>query len=162
MYAWVYLKEVWHLCHEAGAITKEASMLLIVELIDMAMIANLVRMIVAGSYTSFVNKNHGEHSEKASSGTLKAKMATSLIGISSIHLLQTFIEHGFVYDGHLLGQLLIHVSFIIGAMALMWIEYIHVKAEVLEHQLELQTAAAHAKSVPASNHGQSTPQHSIH
>jgi uncharacterized membrane protein YqhA len=56
------------------------------------MIAIFVKMIITGSYHSFVDKNHGQPNESSSSGMLKVKLATSIMGVSSIHLLQSFIS----------------------------------------------------------------------
>lgn len=86
------IKEVCHMVSESNSLDKTSGMLVILELVDMAMIAALVRMIIIGGYTSFVNKNHSEDGEKSSSRVLKAKLGTALIGVSSINLLQTFIE----------------------------------------------------------------------
>lgn len=92
IYLFIDAKEVVKLCTKVLLLDKEATMLVLLELVDMAMIAALVKMIITGGYTSFVNKQHGQNNDKASSGTLKVKMSTSLVGVSSIHLLQKFID----------------------------------------------------------------------
>ena len=125
---------LFHLIHNAGTISKESGMLIILELVDIVMIANLIKMIISGSYTSFISKDHNETSEKASSGLLKVKMSTSLVGVSSIHLLQSFINADKLDWDTIIKQMWIHGMFLVGALALMVIEYLHVKAEVLEHK----------------------------
>ncbi len=129
IYTLVYTKEIFHLVAEIGHITKESVMLLILEIVDIVMIANLVKMIITGSYNSFVDKGHGIQGENVSSGMLKVKMSTSLIGVSSIHLLQTFINASAVSWDELNKQLLIHGSFLVGSLILAIIDYLHEKAE---------------------------------
>ncbi len=99
------------------------------EAVDIVMIANLVKMIITGSYNSFVSKTHGVDGEQVSSGALKVKMATSVMGVSSIHLLQTFINAANITDDVMHRQLLIHGTFIVGALALAVIDYLHSKSE---------------------------------
>jgi uncharacterized protein (TIGR00645 family) len=97
--------------------------------VDIVMIANLVKMIITGSYNSFVSKSHGVEGEQVSSGALKVKMATSVMGVSSIHLLQTFINAANIPQDVITKQLMIHGAFIIGAAFLAVIDYLHSKSE---------------------------------
>ena len=129
IYTFVYTKEILHLVSEVNHITKEEVMLMILELVDIVMIANLVKMIITGSYNSFVDKSHGVDGENVSSGMLKVKMSTSLIGVSSIHLLQTFINASAISWDVLNKQMLIHGSFLVGSLILAIIDYLHEKAE---------------------------------
>ena len=99
------------------------------EAVDVVMIANLVKMIITGSYNSFVDKNHEEASEKVSSGLLKVKMSTSVMGVSSIHLLQSFISAETLEWDTIWKQVLIHGVFIVGSGFLAWIDYLHCKSE---------------------------------
>lgn len=145
-YTIYFFFELKHLIHvsmglfsseEHGASEVSNAILLgVLELVDITMIANLIKMIITGSYHSFVSKQHGEDSEKVSSGLLKVKMATSLVGVSSIHLLKSFINVSNMTMDDLTKQLIIHGSFLIGALILSWIDYIHVKSEEIEHGIE--------------------------
>lgn len=99
------------------------------EAVDVVMIANLVKMIITGSYNSFVSKNHEESSENVSSGLLKVKMSTSILGVSSVHLLQTFISAETIEWDIIWKQVLIHGIFIVGSAFLAWINYLHDKLE---------------------------------
>lgn len=130
-YAIVYAKAIVYLICESTAFTREAIMLEVLELVDMVMIANLIKMIITGSYNSSVAKDHGQTGENVSSGLLKIKMSTSLIGVSSIHLLKTFIDSSNTSWEDLYKQLAIHVSFLIGSLFLAAIEYLHDKGESL-------------------------------
>lgn len=129
-----YLKLFWTLIRlmynffTHGTLSNEELMATL-EDVDIVMIANLVKMIITGSYNSFVDKSHGVEGEQVSSGALKVKMATSIMGVSSIHLLQTFIS---AHDAHMVDiykQLLIHGIFIVGAIVLALVDYLHCKSE---------------------------------
>lgn len=133
VYLYWYCQDVIHMLKEATTISKEDGMLIILELVDIVMIANLIKMIISGSYTSFITKDHAENAEKASSGLLKVKMATSLVGVSSIHLLQSFINADKISNDTLNKQMYIHATFLIGALILAYIDFLHEKAENMEH-----------------------------
>ena len=101
-------------------------MLGVLELIDIVMIANLLQMVVIGGYETFVSRmyleGHPDEPEWLShvnAGVLKVKLATAIIGISSIHLLQTFIEEG-VSREDWARQVAIHLTFLVSAIALAW------------------------------------------
>lgn len=129
---WTLIKLLQHFVFE-GHLSNEHLMETL-EDVDIVMIANLVKMIITGSYNSFVDKNHKFTGEQVSSGALKVKMSTSIIGVSSIHLLQTFINAANILDMNLIyKQVLIHVVFIVGAIALAHIDLLHAKSEAIEH-----------------------------
>ena len=100
-------------------------MLAILGLIDITMIANLIKMIISGSYQSFVEKMPNDHSEKMSSGMLKVKMGTSLIGVSSIHLLQAFINAAQISSREIIVKVGIHLVFLLSTVGLAYIDYLH-------------------------------------
>jgi uncharacterized protein (TIGR00645 family) len=133
IYMFVYVKEIIHLIREVGILNKDAIMLSILEIVDIVMIANLVKMIITGSYNSFVDKEHGVSGETVSSGGLKVKMATSMMGVSAIHLLQSFIDAKNVEEDELRKQLWIHGIFIIGSLVLAIIDFLHLKSESFNH-----------------------------
>ena len=99
------------------------------EAIDVTMVANLIIMIISGSYSSFINKKHSEPTEKVSSGALKVKIVTSIIGVTTIHLLQTFIAAESIQWDVIHKQVFIHAIFLVGALILAIIDYLHCKAE---------------------------------
>jgi len=112
---------------------KNEDLMSALEDVDIVMIANLVKMIIVGSYNSFVSKTHGFDGEQVSSGMLKVKMATSVVGVSSIHLLQTFLNAECVTTDVLRTQLILHGAFIVGAVALAFIDFLHLKGEHSKH-----------------------------
>lgn len=134
LYTVSYAKEVIHML--TGPIpTPDQMMFVLLEMVDIVMVANLVKMIITGSYNSFVSKLHGFVNENISSGMLKVKMSTSIIGVSSIHLLQSFVNvHNIAWDD-VLKQIVIHSTFIVGALVMIIIEYYHLKTEEIEHNL---------------------------
>ncbi len=124
-------------------------MLAVLGLIDVVMIANLLIMVIIGGYETFVSRirvdGHPDQPEWLShvnANVLKTKLAMSIIGISSIHLLASFIEAGDTLhepsgEKALLWQTLIHLAFIVSALALAWIDRMSVK-----HPPKVRPAAA--------------------
>lgn len=100
----------------------------VLEDIDVVMIANLIKMIVTGSYSSFIDSQHGEENEKTSAGVMKVKMAGTLVGVSSIFLLKEFLASGDLPSTVLTKLLLIHAAFLGGALILAIVDYLHLKS----------------------------------
>lgn len=101
VYVFLFVKELWHLIHDAASLTEQAIMLIVLGLIDVVMISNLLVMVIVGGYETFVSRlrlqGHPDQPEWLShvnASVLKVKLAMAIIGISSIHLLKTFIEAG--------------------------------------------------------------------
>jgi len=108
------------------------------EAVDEAMVANLIKSIITGSYNSFISKDHGYKNENVSSGILKVKMGSSLVGISSIYLLKTFLElrqENIPWD-ELWKYLIIHLAFLLGTLVLAWVELLHNKSEYYDKKAE--------------------------
>jgi uncharacterized protein (TIGR00645 family) len=139
VYAIHFMFSLWHMITDFKISAEDTIMVSVLELVDITMIANLIKMIITGSYTSFVNKHHGESSEKASSGLLKVKMSTSLIGVTAIHLLQTFLVAENVSWDTLKKQLIIHCMFLVGSLILAVIEYLHEKGDAMHKDENNQT-----------------------
>jgi uncharacterized protein (TIGR00645 family) len=100
-------------------------MLVVLALIDVVMISNLLIMVIVGGYETFVSRmnlqNHPDQPEWLShvnASVLKVKLATAIIGISSIHLLKTFINAANYTEQVLMWQTIIHVVFLMSAMAI--------------------------------------------
>ena len=128
IYTFVYIKEIIHLFSDINTITKETVMVGILEIVDIVMIASLVKMIITGGYNSSVTKDHGHEDSKVSSGMLKVKMSTTLIGVTSIHLLQTFINTAHSDWDAIYKQLAIHVTLLVGSLILAIIDFLHEKS----------------------------------
>jgi uncharacterized protein (TIGR00645 family) len=129
-----FLKLFWTLsklmyCFFVDGTLSNEDLMQTLEDVDIVMIANLVKMMITGSYNSFVDKNHGYDTERISSGGLKVKMATSVMGVALIQLLKTFIDAGNISNETIHKQLLIYGVFIIGSLAFAVIDYLHIKSE---------------------------------
>ena len=132
IYCWLFMIELSHLVHGAftgSNFTETEVMLVVLGLIDVVMIANLLIMVIIGGYETFVSRleldDHPDQPEWLShvnAGVLKVKLATALIGISSIHLLKTFINAPNLDDKVLLWQTVIHMAFIVSAVAIAYID----------------------------------------
>lgn len=148
VYVYRFLVELYHLIgfavlgHPAPASiatrdTETVVMLSVLGLIDVVMIANLLIMVIVGGYETFVSRlnlqGHPDQPEWLShvnAGILKVKLATALIGISSIHLLKTFINASTpqAETKAMLWQVIIHVTFVLSALCLAWIDRLLYKA----------------------------------
>ena len=100
-------------------------MLVVLALIDVVMISNLLIMVIVGGYETFVSRlgldSHPDQPEwldHVNASVLKVKLALSIIGISSIHLLKTFINAGNYDIKVLMWQTIIHVVFLLSALAI--------------------------------------------
>jgi uncharacterized protein (TIGR00645 family) len=116
---------------EAGAgparLGETTIMLVALSLIDVVMIANLLIMVIVGGYETFVSRTyleqHPDHPEWLShvnASVLKVKLAMAIIGISSIHLLRTFINADAYSVKALVAQTVIHITFLLSALAVAW------------------------------------------
>jgi len=153
VYVFLFGKELWHLLHDATRLGEQQIMLIVLGLIDVVMISNLLIMVIVGGYETFVSRlnleGHPDQPEwlnHVNASVLKVKLAMSIIGISSIHLLKTFIGAGnlgalppcppelmgtaatqigntscalFTAEG-VLWQTIIHCVFILSAIGIAW------------------------------------------
>ncbi len=142
-----FLIELWHLVEAAAgsqaglqalvtsigyksdvpikALNETIIMLVVLALIDVVMISNLLIMVIVGGYETFVSRmglqGHPDQPEWLShvnASVLKVKLATAIIGISSIHLLKTFINADNYSEKVLIAQTVIHIAFLFSAMAI--------------------------------------------
>ncbi|HNW61694.1 MAG TPA: TIGR00645 family protein [Piscinibacter sp.] len=122
------------------ALNETIIMLVVLALIDVVMISNLLIMVIVGGYETFVSRldleGHPDQPEWLShvnASVLKVKLATAIIGISSIHLLKTFINAANYTDKVLLWQTLIHVAFLFSALAIALADRVMVHATKGDH-----------------------------
>lgn len=153
VYVFLFGKELWHLISHSVTMGEQQIMLIVLGLIDVVMISNLLVMVIVGGYETFVSRlrleGHPDQPEWLShvnASVLKVKLAMAIIGISSIHLLKTFIASGalggiplctpeqmsvaaanigvarcsmLTQDG-VLWQTIIHCVFILSAIGIAW------------------------------------------
>ena len=127
VYVWQFWGELVHLLQMISVkdITETEIMLIVLGLIDVVMISNLLIMVIVGGYETFVSRmnleSHPDQPEwlnHVNASVLKVKLATAIIGISSIHLLKTFINAANYPQHVLLWQTVIHVAFLFSALAI--------------------------------------------
>jgi uncharacterized protein (TIGR00645 family) len=148
LYSFKFLMELVHICHDITTMDESALMLGILTLIDMVMVANLLIMVLMGGYSTFVSHISLENEtdrpdwlDKIDAGSMKAKLASSLVSISAIHLLRSFmsIEHIKAEDmalqeQHLRWQVIIHLVFLLSAIMLALTDYIMHKSHSMTHK----------------------------
>jgi uncharacterized protein (TIGR00645 family) len=136
VYVVLFLKELWHLVLGAMNFTEQEIMLLVLGLIDVVMISNLLIMVIVGGYETFVSRlelelhpDQPEWLSHVNASVLKIKLAMAIIGISSIHLLRTFINAGSLgrpdvpyTEAGVMWQTIIHGLFILSAIGIAYVE----------------------------------------
>ncbi|MER6009922.1 IS21-like element helper ATPase IstB [Streptomyces bluensis] len=127
VYVYKFFKELWSLILRCvtGQATETYVMLAVLKLVDVVMIANLLIMVIVGGYETFVSRiglqGHRDQPEWLShvnSNVLKVKLATAIVGISSVHLLQMFVDVHHTSRHALLWGTVIHMAFIVSAAIL--------------------------------------------
>lgn len=144
VYVYLFLTELGHLVQNAfggNRINETEVMLIVLGLIDVVMIANLLIMVIIGGYETFVSRleldNHPDQPEWLShvnAGVLKIKLSAAIIGISSIHLLKTFIAAGNINEHTIKWQVIIHVTFLLSALAMVLVDRIMNQTLVISKQ----------------------------
>lgn len=143
LYVWQFWTELVHLISLMSVknISETEIMLIVLGLIDVVMISNLLVMVIVGGWETFVSRleleKHPDQPEWLShvnAGVLKVKLATAIIGISSIHLLKTFINAANYDEKTLLWQTAIHLAFVTSAIAIAYTEKLtHATAQAQKH-----------------------------
>lgn len=129
VYVYFFGLELVHLVGKAAHLVEADIMLIVLGLIDVVMISNLLIMVIVGGYETFVSRLNLEgHPDEpdwlshVNANLLKVKLATAIIGISSIHLLKTFINAENLSDKVLVAQTVIHMTFVFSAVAIAYID----------------------------------------
>lgn len=163
VYVVLFVKELWHLVYGAFELNEQQVMLIVLGLIDVVMISNLLVMVIVGGYETFVSrlgieghKDQPEWLSHVNATVLKVKLALAIVGISSIHLLKTFIEAGTLgalplcsavaagtrctslTEASVMWQTIIHCVFILSALGIAWTDWVMGSAGVLngKHRAE--------------------------
>lgn len=144
VYCWLFMVELSHLVGNAfntAEVSETDVMLAVLGLIDVVMIANLLVMVIVGGYETFVSRlDLDEHPDQpewlshVNAGVLKIKLSTAIIGISSIHLLKSFINAGNLPEHALMWQVIIHVVFLFSALAMALVDKIMTQTLALQQQ----------------------------
>ncbi len=141
-YVFTFMKELWHIGHSLPDLSEAEMMLMVLGLVDVVMVANLLIMVIVGGYETFVSRiNLDDHPDQpewlshVNANVLKVKLAMAIIGISSVHLLKSFVGATDMFNSSdpqiasnageiLMWQTIIHMAFIFSAMGLAWIDKI--------------------------------------
>jgi len=124
-----FFQEVFHVLPNIFDIAEADLVLVLLSLIDMTLVGGLLVMVMLSGYENFVSKlDIDESKEKLSwlgkmdSGSLKNKVAASIVAISSIHLLRVFMEARNVANDKLMWYVIIHLTFVLSAFVMGWLD----------------------------------------
>lgn len=124
-----FFQEALHFFPLILSTTESDLVLVILSLVDMALVGGLVVMVMLSGYENFVSRidlNEGEEKlswlGKLDSGSLKQKVAASIVAISSIHLLQKFMNADAINNEKLMWYVIIHLTFVISAIGMAWVD----------------------------------------
>lgn len=125
VYLLKFAKQLWILAMAVFTAPKEEMLLGVLEMVDSVLVASLLVMVIISGYENFVSKldidttRHGiGWLGKLDAGSLKVKVAASIVAISSIHLLQGFLNVGSVENDKLMWLVIIHMTFVVSALLL--------------------------------------------
>jgi uncharacterized protein (TIGR00645 family) len=129
LYAYRFIVEIYSLVSHAVTLNETEIMMSVLGLIDIVLISNLLVMVIIGGYETYVSRlglgGHPDEPEwlgRVSTGTLKVKLTLSLVSISSIHLLETFINAQNESDHTIMWQVVILLAFLLAALITAWID----------------------------------------
>lgn len=123
--------KIWELVRKAIFAEEADLVLAVLSLVDLIMVANLVVMVIISGYENFVSRIEVDNTRdklawfgKLDAGSLKIKLASSIVAISSIHLLQRFLEAGDYDNSKLYALVVMHMAFVVSALMLTYIDKI--------------------------------------
>jgi len=134
VYVYKFAIELFHLVTQADVLKETQIMIIVIGLIDVVMVANLLIMVIVGGYETFVSRLHlaghpdqPEWLDHLNAGTMKIKFALALVGISSIHLLKTFINVEAINETAVMWQVIIHMAFVVSALLMAYTNNLMIK-----------------------------------
>ena len=139
------LEHIFHAVAVGGTVPTKLNettiMLVVLGLIDVVMISNLLIMVIVGGYETFVSRMHLEgHPDQpewlshVNASVLKTKLAMAIVGISSIHLLKTFINADKYEEKVLIAQTVIHIVFLLSTVAIAYTDNLMTRTQALTKQ----------------------------
>lgn len=131
LYSYKFIKSLWNLLTNINHMDENTIMLAVLGLVDVVMIANLLIMVLIGGYETFVSRlNIDDHPDQpewldhVNASILKVKLSMAIISISSIHLLQTFLNINNATQHQVMWQTAIHGMFLLSAIAMAYTDKI--------------------------------------
>lgn len=124
-----FFQEVWHIFLVIPSLSEAELILVILSMVDMALVGGLLIMVMLSGYENFVSQiDIDDGAEKLSwlgkldAGSLKQKVAASIVAISSIHLLQKFMNATHIDNDKLMWYVIIHLTFVVSAIGMAWVD----------------------------------------
>ncbi|ACO80218.1 hypothetical protein AvCA_40830 [Azotobacter vinelandii CA] len=124
-----FFQEVYHLLPHVLEMAEAELILVLLSMIDMALVGGLLVMVMISGYENFVSQLDIDEGKekldwlgKMDSGSLKLKVAASIVAISSIHLLRVFMDAQKIPNDKLLWYVLIHMTFVVSAFVMSYLE----------------------------------------
>jgi uncharacterized protein (TIGR00645 family) len=135
LYAAAFTGKLYEFVAKLFVLQETDTILKMLSLIDAALVASLVVMVIISGYENFVSRfDNAESGEiswlgKVDAGSLKIKVASTIVAISSIHLLQVFLNSSQYTDNKLMWLTIIHMAFVLSAFFLAYIDKMMVQTK---------------------------------
>ena len=131
-----FLQEVWHVLPHVFELSESDLILSLLSMVDMGLVGGLIVMVMYSSYENFVSRLDLDEKDserlgwlgKMDAGSLKNKVAASIVAISSIHLLRIFMNISTIENDKLLWYVIVHLTFVLSALVMCWIDLLTRKA----------------------------------
>ena len=135
-----FFQEIFHVLPHILSVSENELILLLLSLVDMSLVGGLLIMVMLSGYENFISAlDIDEHKEKLNwlgkmdSGSLKNKVAASIVAISSIHLLRVFMDAKNIPDNKLLWYVVIHLTFVLSAFVMGYLDSLSRKEKLSSH-----------------------------
>jgi uncharacterized protein (TIGR00645 family) len=135
-----FFAELYHSLSHVIELSESDVVLSLLALVDLSLVASLIVMVMFSGYENFVSKIDMQGAEgdklgwlgKLDAGTLKLKVAASIVAISSIHLLRAFMDAQKIENDKLMWYVIIHLTFVVSAVMLGFLDRLTSKAHLIE------------------------------
>ena len=131
-----FFQEVWHVLPHVFELSESDLILSLLSMVDMGLVGGLIVMVMYSSYENFVSRLDLDEKDserlgwlgKMDAGSLKNKVAASIVAISSIHLLRIFMNISTIENDKLLWYAIVHLTLVLSALVMCWIDLLTRKA----------------------------------
>ena len=125
-----FFQEVWHVLPHVFELSESDLILSLLSMVDVGLVGGLIVMVMYSSYENFVSRLDLDEKDserlgwlgKMDAGSLKNKVAASIVAISSIHLLRIFMNISTIENDKLLWYVIVHLTFVLSALVMCWID----------------------------------------
>ena len=131
-----FFQEVWHVLPHVFELSESDLILSLLSMVDMGLVGGLIVMVMYSSYENFVSRLDLDEKDserlgwlgKMDAGSLKNKVAASIVAISSIHLLRIFMNISTIENDKLRWYVIVLLTFVLSALVMCWIDLLTRKA----------------------------------